>query len=667
MESRACTGEDRGSTARTIKYTRSKLFEIGRSLSDVLDTETWDFFEHTELDLIDSGADMDSGACDGPASLTYSSQQYANFGRKHSDHYQQGDIYHANKPFRCERELPLTQSNHRPYLSRPMRSGANFATNCLTRMTSSPSIDYNIGSVRAVPATNPPAAGIAHTNLNRFRRSETTHAPYPTADAALSSKMSRFEQSSRMYSSLRRDSDEPMSLPYGLLNDNIHNARFAPNKSNTRLLMNDELGSSPVKRITAKQQDYHSLTDEKRGEDADGADANDNNDEADQDDDDFDVTNLMSITVLSDIRTISRPSMPAKYSNQSFDSKPGVRPIASPLSGKLTRMRSQEGADRRMGPSMRMPSRSKTSLDISYQRRTAISRDAYSNSNSGSNHHHGYGYEVAEYQSLDMIGAGDYHRSGHDRPSRMAPYSHRHHLHGTHSGTDTGPQVAPGSLEPISRLHWTSPPATGTSSINKLTTGQVSIAPSAVAKAESKDSEAAKIIETFKAQVKARAQAQTINSAGAKPTDTKRECMAPLPDTNKISERSDKESDEQMNASGSEALESNKRIAADRPKDLPAGPSKTKESTSTAEEKGSMSDDRQSSSPVTPGRRISSNIPRLIALQKQKSASDSVKTTTPVSPSTPTSTLKLRTTTTSAKQQAVASAKSPTTNKTVLK
>lgn len=611
------------------KFSRAELFRLGRTVGDKLDAKILDLFEHSDwthynLDIVDD-------ANYGPQSLTYGS--LASFGRKHSElgQYQQPSeqAYHSisfagrSQVKLPHRFMPSDQTSHhsRGLMRQFSNSNNSNVTNVLTRMTSSPSIDYNIGGLKSnkvnAQQTQPMSLGLS---------GKLAGGGFQRMNGTLDNNQ-QTKSSARLYGSLRRDNSrqldsdsEPLSLPYNLVNDNTngysslhHRFDFAKNELSSQKAL-DEIGSSPVQRITATLSD-------KRAEERAINNAVNNED----DEDDFDVTSLMSITVLSDIRTI-RPNAP-KFSESKLTRQ------LSTGAPRLSKMRSQDGY-----VPARMSARSRTSLDLSYQRR-ATGRNAYSNQNS---HHasnyadENYNYEPAEYQSLDM--PLDYHQA--DDRLRCIPAQY-HHSHG--HNVDPRLQMAPHPLEP----YWTPSISSNPTKAKPKPTGFKTKTPSP------QDSEAARIIENFKAQVKARAKAQLdeIESKKASIKDGTSELKLSEQSAGKVS--ADKQSHAGTDGKGSQqeadasVTEKSKSIAEQqltnerasedkfkreptldeisKAKETTASRSISKPTTSTVAGVLSavdpkVSGESQESQPTTTttnSRRVS-NIPRLISLQKAK-------------------------------------------------
>lgn len=498
---------DKTGATMVRKFSRAELFRIGKTVGTTLDAKILDSFEHADwthydLDLVDE--------TNGPQSLPLRS--LASFGRKHSEFGQHNEqLFHAamslGRPM-TQVKLPYRLSNNemhsiggaflaRGQATRPTshNSGSNSSvTNVLTRMTSSPSIDYNIGGLKSPAKVSPSSAQSLGFAGKMPERGFQRHGP----NGSFTDQQTKL---SRLYGPLRRDhsrqldsESEPLSLPYDLVNG-INNGYSSLHKFDTSLSkdelstqrVSDGIGSSPVQRITAKVS-------ERRADERDNNTniSSDNVDGANDDDDDFDVTKLMSITVLSDIRTI-RP-------NAFKFSEPKLTRQSSTGAPRLSKMRSQDGY-----MPTRMSSRSRTSLDLSYQRRASF-RDTYSSRNinrPGSYADEDFEYEPVEYQSLDM--SANYHQMS-DRPRRVPAQYQNVHLQTSSSNhsVDLRSEMAPLSLEQT----WTPTMANAPRVREEVSSRFSSLKTTTTKTCTPQDSEAARIIENFKAQVRARAKAQ---------------------------------------------------------------------------------------------------------------------------------------------------------------
>lgn len=239
--------------------------------------------------------------------------------------------------------------------ARLMRDPTSGAQRKLVRMTSSPSIRTNRANI-GPPEDLPPQVRAKYARLietiNTSTAKAATFSQRPETSVVATRSASRgaapkalvelpgnnkrqhlvVERPSCLFGALRREggrrnSEEPMSLPHSV------NYGFSPGTEESAgwqsALANEE---TPVKRISAP---------ESGDGDADGR--------TDVEEDFFDITSLLSITVLSDIKTI-------RQEPQNFARHPSS---LTPKSASQRSARSHECGTK-------MPARSRTALDFKY-------------------------------------------------------------------------------------------------------------------------------------------------------------------------------------------------------------------------------------------------------------------------------------------------------------
>lgn len=228
------------------------------------------------------------------------------------------------------------------------RNFLNHKHNRISRMTSSPSINYNTRS----KVENLPNNLISNQVKAKYvKLIETLSGPSQIRNKSIQrlnlSRTSSFNgerpvvRPTNLFGSLRKEnpkqpimnSGEPLSLPYIPTNDheftNLPSGKLAITKD-----LYDDV-SSPIKRISSSRD----RTSEKM---------------VDDEDDDFDITSLLSITVLSDIKTI----------RQDTQSCGRTRPPSGFV--RSTRNRNQETP-------MRPLTRARTATEFTYESRQNLS------------------------------------------------------------------------------------------------------------------------------------------------------------------------------------------------------------------------------------------------------------------------------------------------------
>lgn len=310
----------------------------------------------------------------------------------------------------------------------------------LTRMPSSTSMKHNRPVAQASGFSSEGLssqvvakyASLIETMSNSNRTGVTRTSSHNSRLTSEPQRQPPAERPTRLFGPLRREdgrrnSAEPSSLPYSINNNvprDVQPAKYWTRPAND--IMMDE---TPVKRIVAPEKPF-TLNHEK---------SKSTND----DEDDFDITNLLSITVLSDIKTIRQDL--ASIGRQSSN---------------LSRPTAQRGA--RVGDvSAKMPARSRTSLEFEYNHRRNQADYEYRRTNRRTFHQ-----------------TNNYHQSL-DEPESL-PYG-------------WGAMDGPDSYQAPQERAYPAPTATTANVVQK--------------KDQPIDEKVSQIIESFKAEVKARARA----------------------------------------------------------------------------------------------------------------------------------------------------------------
>lgn len=535
------------------KYTRVELFGLAESMSDTasVDRERLEKFKEARLiynesiDCLNTEEEFDNGL----------------------------------RP-----KLNRTISNQLSFERKAMASSQRIPPR-ISRMTSSPSLKYNRSAdqrqaikagdsisnqVKAryaelienlTSSTSASLASGAQASSNQKRqlltRSTSLNASQPDADHRRS-----VERPKSLFGPLRReisnyenhrDSDEPLSLPYVLTNTGNSRKSTAAATSHTLSDAND-FSNSPIKRIGSFGNSASVA-----------ANKLDNSNEAE--DDDFDLSSMINITVLSDIKTIRQD-----LQRTSALPQPNNRSKQPPL---RHRDNEQQQERNHAATNVRMSlTRSRTLQEFNYRgryqqqqqsdsyrivgRASALASRQMSSFDSTNSYHQSIGYSSIPYDWQ------------YDQQQRLAQAGNRA-IKLTTQKSDLG------SLNNSSQI-------------------------------EPKDEKAAKIIETFKAQILARAASSN------------------LPESNKP----DKDSGEKL---------SEKKSNNVRKTEAPTGHLDTSKSTGSGDLKSSIQNDdapnAQSkpgkvlessgkdsgqSKPKTPTTSNISNIPRLITLHNLKAS-----------------------------------------------
>lgn len=265
------------------KYDRDELFRLGQSLhvNDKPLIEDLEKLRHADwskydLDLLDKRVDDNEFKFN-------SIKPISNFGRQRSE------LGHDH----------ISLIDQRSELDELRGNSLNYKHNRISRMTSSPTIKYNTKN----RLNDLPYDSISNQVKAKYvKLIETLSGPSHTrADLAQRSSLSRttslnherpIERPTHLFGSLRREfpkqsrnnPEEPLSLPY--IPPNVHEY---PTTSGRKLNTSNQVPyddvSAPIKRIGACNNQGLERT-------------------ADGEDDDFDISSLLSITVLSDIKTI---------------------------------------------------------------------------------------------------------------------------------------------------------------------------------------------------------------------------------------------------------------------------------------------------------------------------------------------------------------------------
>lgn len=342
----------------------------------------------------------------------------------------------------------------------------------LTRLTSSPTIRYNKAIPRGETEGMPNQLRAKHIKLiesfsnidrsiERFEQSRSGGSHQIQRQQSLEQKRDQqrpLERPNKLFGPLRsenagdewRMSEEPMSLPYDLNNYNLGKSRWQQKQQQQPHQADhydDFLDSSPIRRINSTEK----ATNDKLKRESTSV--------GNPDDDEFDITNLLSITVLSDIKTIRQ------------DLSSSGRQLSSLTAKQLPKSRQKKSA---MVP--KMPGRARSAIDFDY-----------SNRHINNHYHYNEEYNLSHPQSVQSQRYHtDEHVSSSGNNSVTGPYS----LVG-HQSTDY-----PSKQKVALR---------GT--LSATTSGTTKAKPEDMERQV--DEKQAQIIEIFKAQVKARAK-QTI-------------------------------------------------------------------------------------------------------------------------------------------------------------
>lgn len=378
----------------------------------------------------------------------------------------------------------------------------------LTRMTSSPT---TFRSAKVLDACQQPVSSQARAKYARLietmslnaassQRANSARQPLGRANSH-NTRAPPTERPGQVFGPLRRQQthegaapEEPMSLPYSI-NSSAKRRESATERAQADPTPTSLDDDTLIKRFGSS-----------------GATANE------QDDDDFDITNLLSITVLSDIRTI-------RQDLHSFGRQTSQL-SASNTRAALARSRSHE-------INSRMPARSMTALDFNYEPRRAA-----------------YARPTPQQQLAAATAASGRSMLGLSAQQAGQYFSAARQPTCAYAGAAGVSSYQPSSLPPVASTlnEW---PAS-TPMVNGLFVcaemappaklHKPSEAAAAAAAAKTKkplDESVAKIIESFKAQVRARAAA-----ADEAPQETRPPAK---PQADAAASRGSKSPDEQIN------------------------------------------------------------------------------------------------------------------------
>lgn len=295
------------------KYDREELFRLGKSLQtddkpliedlDRLRDADWTKYD---LDLLEKRVDNDE--------FKFSSiKPISNFGRQRSE---------LGRDHSC-------LIDQRSYFEELRGNPLNYKHNRISRMTSSPTIKYNAKN----RLNDLPCESISNQVKAKYvKLIETLSGPSHTrADPAQRSSLARttslnhersIERPTHLFGSLRRDlpkqsrnfSEEPLSLPYIPPNVHEYSNTSSRNPTTSNKVPHGDL-SAPIKRIGSSNNRGSERT-------------------VDAEDDDFDISSLLSITVLSDIKTIRQDAQScgrAGYAGGFAKSNPRARNQENPM------------------------------------------------------------------------------------------------------------------------------------------------------------------------------------------------------------------------------------------------------------------------------------------------------------------------------------------------
>jgi hypothetical protein len=435
-------------------YTRDELFRLASLMdgyhlvADTLERHR----NHIYESLDGEGSSADDEQLNGPRSI-------ASFGRKKSD------LLFGKQQQQQNFELGAAQfSSEKKFY----------------RMSSSPTIKYNrmpVVAAELAPASNLPS----HLRAEYARltsRSPNSRASQLTGAERAPGSALRHSQRAESGGGLlgltrgrsmddRKASDEPMSLPYSI------NTRPAePERRRKRGSLLDEPADDSSGRFNFAMEN---------------------------EDDDFDISSLLSITVLSDIRFIRQES------SRAHSPAPAAR-SQRPINNGVQRTRSHEMA-------VRMPPRSRTSLDFHLSETRRRSHLMGANSAGGGNNIGGQTAAAGGLHGPRQATGLRHHANQPQLAAQSAPSEQYNSLDETVS-LPFNWQVNPTSsglfVDPKTALeyHLKCAKNNNKNSAGSRTTSSGAAGTKSTASNSEEDLIRAKIIETFKAQVLARANEQ---------------------------------------------------------------------------------------------------------------------------------------------------------------
>lgn len=544
-------GEANKGNNKTRKYSRSELFKFAKSMKDSLTKEELIRFEEADwtqynLDLLtDDNCEENCSSLKrlynnkgdninmpSPRNITNRlERQTSELGSDfRSLGYNNDNNYQQSNNSRVSGRTLLSRNNSSGFNRSNQSSTMN---NRISRMTSSPSIRYNASTGAAINAASPRRS--IHDQENFEGLSSQVKAKYAKLIETYSTNNNKqplmrtpshegsfAERPTNLFGPLRRDdytyrykdnsrrnsSDGPQSLPYiPTVNNNNNNnkgSRWKVNNNNDKnrnhSIDQDDF-ASPIKRYTRNK----SLEND---DDDESCQTNNLHSSTVNEEDDFDITSLLSITVLSDIKTIRQDFQQQNHhhhhgrnSNQSNNERShsslNLSTNTSGPTGKLSSRRFATGNNnqqQQQNDYNRAPPaliRARTATDFTYN-----GRQQFNNNNNHFNDQH-------------TVGA--YHRAGHNNNNNSNSY------YSDHYNRSSGPESLPiisgynnnnnnHHNNNNSNLHiYGGREVARTSSQQNVSYQQQNESHTSISSKKSVDDNTAQIIKTFKEQVKARA------------------------------------------------------------------------------------------------------------------------------------------------------------------
>lgn len=525
------------------RYTRDQLFSLAKSmkiesknlLTGLEKFENPDRSKY-ELDVLDKDAEEYENKA-------YSSMRsFSNYGRQNSE---------------FGHESFTSLSDHRQQNREVRRSVSSHKTQRLSRMTSSPSIKYNNNNIipsgdfhndnissqvkaKYAKLIETFSGSDSHSTLN-YRSARPSVSKTMSNNSFSGSNNKLAERPTSLFGPLRREmppkynekrySDESMSLPYMPTNthDNYATCSNSGKKGFGKVL--DDSVPPPIKRIGALNKT-----------------SSDSVEGAKIEDDDFDITSLLSITVLSDIKTIRHENSYRHVNSSSKDYESPIRPLT----------------------------RAKTATDFTYQNRQNYAGNSTQSRNFQEHSSQGDSYRFPRSEV-------DSHTWSHKQNS----FETREMAHSSHVNLD----ISKGS-KPL-------------------------------------DESTAQIIETFKAQVKARATAKEVEAKAIVTSSTGSQSSS---DQSQTGEKACLVTSDSVVNEPKKALATSDEttIGKSEATNVVSEEKHSQQTTSISEVLPSVSENKRSPA-TTKEKQVTgniSNIPRLICLHKPKfsnSVLDSIK------------------------------------------
>lgn len=584
---------------RKRKYTKDELFKLAKSMKDnELLVEELGRFENADwtrykLDLIDYSEDSTESKV--RPSLSYFSRQKSEMNHDYSSLNDPrftggrfGPNNHKHRLSRMTSSPSIKYKNSQAFDSSQFTDGISsqvrakyarlietFSTNSSAQQESLEGATYR-SSKSSVSRTNSHNSWLANERHHHVERPTNIFGPIRRENSAFSDRRSE-----------RRNSEEPTSLPYSATSSN--SGKWLPSSNTSRLLIDDLSDfSSPIKRISASDKPI-------------GLDKNKQTGESNEEDD-FDITSLLSITVLSDIKTIRQDLSGTVASRQ-----PMSLGSAKLSSKQISRHNSNQDHPPPPLPVTRPLSRARTATDFTHSGRQSF------NDTSNHHHHHQRMLNQDSYLNDYRSGSSEYLQNQYTWQPQQQQQQHNFY---------NNQPMARGSLTNLS---------------SKQQDNKKPV-----------DESVAHIIETFKAQVKARAEANAAAilpslSSSATGDSTKSTSSNQYIKDFKAPDLKTKSSVNAVASKATRAEDSNHAKAPEGSKDLIKTNSAADKNDNTASElvddkaklaesticdnektvkeskekqSGSTSDKKQQNT----GQYSTSNIPRLISLHIQRSS-----------------------------------------------